>query len=148
MAPLERIPSDQKCFLALILVLRILANSLDALPEEISVTPAYGQAVCCGSESPRSQASIAPIHVIGGRANEFDPKDVGQLKAAGQGEIMDKLDEPAARDLIRVRNVAELDWYVKESELVTATPGRNFIVAGAAEQIYRVQIASDGYQIR
>ena len=35
------------------------------------------------------------------------------------------------RDLLPVRSLNDLDWFVKESEIITGNPGREFVVAGA-----------------
>ena len=57
------------------------------------------------------------------------------------------LEHADAQALIRVRSLAELDWFVKESEMVTSQPGRCFIVAGADRQTFRVRIDVGGYEI-
>ena len=49
--------------------------------------------------------------------------------------------------LLRVRNVADLAWLVKESELVTGKPGRHFIVAGGDRPAYQVRLDSSGFEI-
>jgi hypothetical protein len=51
------------------------------------------------------------------------------------------------KDLLPVRSVDDLDWYVKESEIVSGAPGREFIVAGADRPAFRVRIDHAGYEI-
>jgi len=51
------------------------------------------------------------------------------------------------KDLVPVRSIGDLDWMVKESELITGTPGREFVVAGADRPAFHVQIDAVGYQI-
>src|SRR5688572_10221010 len=50
--------------------------------------------------------------------------------------------------LVPVRTHSDLDWLVKESELLTGEPGRDFVVAGADRPAYHVRIDHGGYQIR
>jgi hypothetical protein len=49
--------------------------------------------------------------------------------------------------LVPVRNLDDLDWLVKESEMLTDAPGRDFVVAGAERLSFRVQIDHAGYRI-
>jgi hypothetical protein len=51
------------------------------------------------------------------------------------------------KDLVPVRTVDDLDWYVKESEIVTGAPGRDFVVAGADRPAFHVRIDHAGYEI-
>lgn len=51
------------------------------------------------------------------------------------------------RDLLPVRSLNDLDWFVKESEIITGTPGREFVVAGADRPTFRIHLDHDGYQI-
>lgn len=53
----------------------------------------------------------------------------------------------ALKDLVRVRNRDDLDWYVKESELITGKHGREFVVAGADRPAFRVHLDEGGYEI-
>lgn len=41
--------------------------------------------------------------------------------------------------MLRVTAAAELEYLVKESEVVTGKPGRNFVISGADRLVYRVQ---------
>ena len=50
--------------------------------------------------------------------------------------------------LVPVRTLNDLDWLVKESELMTGEPGREFVVAGADRPAYRVEFDCAGYQIQ
>lgn len=49
--------------------------------------------------------------------------------------------------LVPVRNLDHLDWLVKESEMLTGTSGREFVVAGADRPAFLVQIDHAGYAI-
>lgn len=49
--------------------------------------------------------------------------------------------------LLPVDSVCELAWRVKESELVTGQPGRQFVVAGGDRPSYRVRIDPSGFEI-
>lgn len=51
------------------------------------------------------------------------------------------------RNLVAVRSLDELDWFVKESEMLTGTRGRAFIVAGADRPAFQVHIDHLGYEI-
>lgn len=50
--------------------------------------------------------------------------------------------------LVPVRTLNDLDWLVKESELMTGEPGREFVVAGADRPAFHVRLEHGGYQIR
>ena len=52
------------------------------------------------------------------------------------------------RKLVPVRTLNDLDWLVKESELMTGEPGREFVVAGADRPAFHVRLEYGGYQIR
>lgn len=52
------------------------------------------------------------------------------------------------RTLVPVHTLTDLDWLVKESELLTGEPGREFVVAGADRPAFHVQLDHGGYQIR
>lgn len=49
--------------------------------------------------------------------------------------------------LVPVRNLDHPDWLVKESEMLTGTSGREFVVAGADRPAFLVQIDHAGYAI-
>lgn len=53
----------------------------------------------------------------------------------------------SVRNLRLVRSLNDLDWFVKESEIITGNPGREFIVAGADHPTFRVHLVHRGYQI-
>jgi hypothetical protein len=46
-----------------------------------------------------------------------------------------------------VRSLNDLDWFVKESEIITGNPGREFVVAGADQPTFRIHLDHVGYQI-
>ena len=50
--------------------------------------------------------------------------------------------------LVPVRTLNDLDWLVKESEIMTGEPGREFVVAGADRPAYHVRLDPAGYQIQ
>ena len=52
------------------------------------------------------------------------------------------------RRLVLVSKLSDLDWLVKESELMTGAPGRDFVVVGADFPVFHVRLEHDGYQIR
>lgn len=51
------------------------------------------------------------------------------------------------RDLLPVRSLNDLDWFVGESEIITGNPGREFVVAGADWLTFRIHLDPVGYQI-
>jgi len=51
------------------------------------------------------------------------------------------------RDLLPVRSLNDLDWFVKESEIITGNPGREFVVADAYRPTFRIHLDHVGYQI-
>ena len=51
------------------------------------------------------------------------------------------------RDLLLVRSLNDLDWFVKESEIITGNPGREFVVAGADQPTFRIHLDHVGDQI-
>lgn len=53
----------------------------------------------------------------------------------------------ALKDLVPVRSPDDLDWYVKESEMITGKRGREFVVAGADRPAFRVHLDEGGYEI-
>ena len=50
--------------------------------------------------------------------------------------------------MLPVHAAGEIEYLVKESEIVTGRPGRKFIIAGADRLAYLVQWHSIGYQIQ
>ncbi len=59
------------------------------------------------------------------------------------------IDSALVRNLQHVRSLNDLDWFVKESEVITGSPGREFVVADADEgqSTFRVCLGHVGYQI-
>lgn len=53
----------------------------------------------------------------------------------------------ALSELLPVRNVIDLALLVKESELMTGKPGRQFIVAGGDRPTYEVRLGYIGFEI-
>jgi len=53
----------------------------------------------------------------------------------------------ALKHLVPVRTLDDLDWLLKESEILTGARGREFVVAGADRPAYLVQIDHAGYEI-
>jgi len=53
----------------------------------------------------------------------------------------------AASGLVPVRTRDDLDWYVKEREMLTGKPGRIFVVEGKEAPTYVVQLDPAGYLI-
>jgi hypothetical protein len=51
------------------------------------------------------------------------------------------------RHLVSVPTIDELEWLVKESELVTGSAGRDFVIAGAERLAFHVRLQCDGFQI-
>lgn len=51
------------------------------------------------------------------------------------------------RELVRVEDIGDLDYLVKESEVVTGQPGREFVVLGADRPAFRVKADAAGYEI-
>lgn len=56
-----------------------------------------------------------------------------------------RLPSPATRPLVPVREAADIDFLVKESEILTGTSGRTFVVLGARSQSYRIELQPCGY---
>ncbi|MBK8335087.1 MAG: hypothetical protein IPL03_00240 [Sterolibacteriaceae bacterium] len=54
---------------------------------------------------------------------------------------------PGVCGLVPVREDSEIAFLVKEAEIVTGKPGRQFVVAGAARQVYRVAVASFVFEV-
>jgi len=61
------------------------------------------------------------------------------------GGIIDR--RPAFRGLIQVCTPADIEYLVKESEVVTGNPGRKFVIFGADRLVYRIAWHSNGYHI-
>ena len=49
--------------------------------------------------------------------------------------------------LLPVRTVSDLEWLVKESELLTGKPGRRFVVAGGDRPAYEVRLDTAGFEV-
>ncbi len=52
-----------------------------------------------------------------------------------------------ALGLVAVREADDIASLVKEAEIVTGKPGRQFVVAGAARRVYRVAVASFVFEV-
>lgn len=50
-----------------------------------------------------------------------------------------------ARPLVPVRDAADIDFLVKESEVLSGSAGRTFVVLGARNQSYRIELQPGGY---
>ena len=61
------------------------------------------------------------------------------------GEIIDR--RPALGRLIQVCAPADIEYLVKESEVVTGRPGRKFVICGADRLAYRIAWCPHGYQV-
>ena len=61
------------------------------------------------------------------------------------GGIIDR--RPAFRRLIQVSTPADIEYLVKESEVVTGNPGRKFVIFGADRLCYRIAWHSNGYYV-
>jgi hypothetical protein len=61
------------------------------------------------------------------------------------GEIIDR--SPAFEGLIQVRTPADIEYLVKESEVVTGNPGRKFVIHGADRLAYRIAWDANGYHV-
>ena len=61
------------------------------------------------------------------------------------GGIIDR--RPAFRGLIQVCTPADIEYLVKESEVVTGNPGRKFVIFGADRLIYRIAWHPNGYHV-
>ena len=49
--------------------------------------------------------------------------------------------------LLQVRTVSDLEWFVKESEVVTGRPGRDFVVAGGDRPADQVRADAVGFEV-
>jgi len=54
---------------------------------------------------------------------------------------------PASGGLIQVCTPADIEYLVKESEVVTGHPGRKFVIYGADRLIYRLTWHPNGYYV-
>jgi len=54
---------------------------------------------------------------------------------------------PAVGGLIQVRTPSDIEYLVKESEVVTGRPGRKFVICGADRLAYRIAWCPHGYQV-
>ena len=61
------------------------------------------------------------------------------------GEIIDR--RPALGRLIQVCAPADIEYLVKESEVVTGNPGRKFVIFGADRLVYRIAWHPNGYHV-
>ncbi len=56
-----------------------------------------------------------------------------------------RLPSATARPLLPVREAADIDFLVKESEILTGMAGRTFVVLGACSQSYHIELQPCGY---
>ena len=61
------------------------------------------------------------------------------------GSILDR--RPAVGGLIQVRTPADIEYLVKESEVVTGHPVRKFVIYGADRLAYRIAWCPHAYQV-
>ena len=61
------------------------------------------------------------------------------------GRIIDR--RPAYDGLIQVCTPADIEYLVKESEVVTGNPGRKFVIYGADRLAYRIAWCPNGYHV-
>jgi hypothetical protein len=54
---------------------------------------------------------------------------------------------PVFGGLIQVCTSADIEYLVKESEVVTGNPGRKFVISGADRLVYRIAWHSNGYHV-
>jgi hypothetical protein len=59
--------------------------------------------------------------------------------------ILDR--RPEVDGLIQVRAPADIEYLVKESEVVTGHPGRKFVIYGADRLAYRIAWHPNGYHV-
>jgi hypothetical protein len=50
--------------------------------------------------------------------------------------------------LIQVNCLEDIEFLVKESEVITGKPGRHFIISGDGNVMYRIHCDPSGYQIQ
>jgi hypothetical protein len=53
----------------------------------------------------------------------------------------------ALQNLVPVHSLSDLEWLVKESEMLRNAPGRTFVVAGADRPAFRVRLADADFEI-
>lgn len=58
------------------------------------------------------------------------------------------LDAADQRRLLPVRSEREIEFFVKESEILTGRPGRDFVIVGAERLSYRVEWHGAGLSVR
>ena len=61
------------------------------------------------------------------------------------GSILDRC--PAFSGLIQVRTAGDIEYLVKESEVVAGHPGRRFVIYGADRLTYRIAWHPNGYHV-
>ena len=61
------------------------------------------------------------------------------------GGMIDR--RPAFSGLVQVRTPADIEYLVKESEVVTGSRGRKFVIYGADRLAYRIAWCPHGYQV-
>ena len=61
------------------------------------------------------------------------------------GRIIDP--RPTFSGLVQVRTPADIEYLVKESEVVTGNRGRKFVICGADRLAYRIAWCPHGYQV-
>src|SRR5437899_4596071 len=66
-------------------------------------------------------------------------------ETAMHASIIDR--RPAVGGLIQVCTPADIEYLVKESEVVTGSPGRKFVIYGADRLIYRIAWHPNGYHV-
>ena len=54
---------------------------------------------------------------------------------------------PGVGGFIQVRTPLDIEYLVKESEVVTGRPGRKFVICGADRLAYRIAWCPHGYQV-
>ena len=55
---------------------------------------------------------------------------------------------PAFGGHVRVHSVSDIEYLVKESEVITGQPGRKFVIFGAERLAYRIQWHPSGYRVQ
>ena len=55
--------------------------------------------------------------------------------------------QPAISGLVQVCTSADIEYLVKESEVVTGNRGRKFVICGADRLAYRIAWCPHGYQV-
>jgi hypothetical protein len=54
----------------------------------------------------------------------------------------------SSKRMLRVQSAEDIEYLVKESEVVSGKPGRDFVISSADRLTYRIASASIGYQIQ